>query len=130
MNGTNFSLLISAGASILTIFGVQVVNALAKRNESQSRIQGKEFDDGIERRKELIKEIENDRITIAEKDRLITIAQARIESLKDEITRLTIDYVKLEGRYNDAVEDLAKFSEELAKKFKDKANATSISTIS
>lgn len=120
MNGETFSLVISAAVSILTIFGVQVVNAMAKKNEYSSKLQGKEFDDGIERRKELIKEIDGYKATILEKDKQIYESTQRIETLKDKIQQLTIDYVRLEGQYNDAVGDLAKFSEELAEKFKSK----------
>lgn len=121
MNTYIIGLLISGFVSVLTIFGVQFLNFLAKGQENRTKIQGKEFDDGIERRKELIKEIEGYKVTIGEKDKLILASQERIESLKDDINTLTIKYLRLDGQYNDAIEDLAKFSEEMAQKFKEKA---------
>lgn len=120
MTGETFSLVVSAAVSILTIFGVQIVNAIAKKNEYASKIQGREFDDGIERRKELIREIDGYKAVILEKDKQIFESTQRIETLKDKIQQLTIDYVKLESQYDDAVGDLAQFSEDLAKKFRSK----------
>lgn len=118
MNTTTISVIASGISSFFVYFGVKFIDFLIKRQESTTRLSGKEFDDGIERRKELLKEIEEYKVVIRAKDLQIGAHLDTINRLKDQIRDDSIKYIRLEGRYNEAVGDLETFSLDLALKFK------------
>jgi hypothetical protein len=118
LNSNIISLIISGGVSILTIFGVRLVDSYTKGREQVNRLQGKEFDDGVERRKELIREIEAQRKIIEAKDIAIAEHLVRIEALKDKVSQDAIRYIVLANKYEDVVNELSRFSTEMAERFK------------
>jgi predicted nucleic acid-binding Zn-ribbon protein len=102
--------IVSAVVSVVTIFGVRVWDGLIKKQEQRAQMMGKEFDDGVERRKELIKEIDRLNGVITIKDGHITQMQGALDKARDTVQEWAIKYTKLEGQYLSAVEDLQKMT--------------------
>lgn len=106
---------ISAIVSIVTIFGVKVYDGMVKKRELEAARDGKEFDDGVERRKELIKEIERLNTVITAKDENIKRMQEALDRARDAISDWAIKYTKLEGHYIKALEDLQEITGDVTK---------------
>jgi len=110
MNEAVLIAVISGAVSVVTIFGVKVWDGVIKKQEERSKMHGKEFDDGVERRKELIREIDRLNTVIAAKDEHILRMQEALDKARDTIAEWAIRYTKLEGQYLNAMEDLQKIT--------------------
>lgn len=131
MDNSNFPALVISGlVSVLTIFGVRVFDYISKRSEALSKQKGKEFDDGVERRKELMREIEEYKKTIVLKDSTINDLYRQIDKLKDDIRDNAILYTKLDLKYREALHDLAHFSKEMAARFDAAAGSADLEHLS
>lgn len=116
MNDATFIAVISGIVSIVTIFGVKVWDSVIKKQEDKGKMQGKEFDDGVERRKELIKEIERLNGVITQKDEHIGKMQEALDKAREAIAEWAVKYTKLEGNYINALEDLQRLSGDVTEK--------------
>lgn len=116
MNETLITVIISAIVAISANYGVKLLEKQNKKQELEAQKQGREFDDGVERRKELIKEIERLNIQIAGKDEHIMKMQEALDKAREAIAEWAVKYTKLEGQYINALEDLQKLSGDVTAK--------------
>lgn len=106
MDQATFAAVIALGTAIATGAGVKLFDFLIAIRRGRDGLNEKQFDDGVLRRQEMIKEIDYLRSVIANKDKEIATYQTQIEGLRREFFDLSISYTKLQGDYRDVVEKL------------------------
>lgn len=106
MDQTTFAAVIALGTAIATGAGVKLFDYLIAVRRGRDGLTEKQFDDGVLRRQEMIKEIDYLRGVINNKDKEIIDYQKQIEDLRREFFDLSISYTKLQGDYRDVVEKL------------------------
>lgn len=106
MDQATFAALIALGTAIATGMGVKFFDFLIALRKGRDGLTEKQFDDGVLRRQEMIKEIDYLRNVIDNKDKEILAYHASIETLRRDFFELSIKYTQLQGDYRDVVEKL------------------------
>lgn len=113
MDNATFTALIALGTAIATGMGVKFFDFLIALRKGKDGLNEKQFDDGVLRRQEMIKEIEYLRGVIAGKDKEISGYQTTIEGLRKEFFDLSINYSKLQNDYKDVAEKLDELKQQV-----------------
>lgn len=113
MDQATFAALIALGTAIATGAGVKFFDFLIALRKGRDGLTEKQFDDGVLRRQEMIKEIDYLRSVIEAKDKEIVAYHTSMEGLRREFFDLSIKYTALQGDYRGVLENL----EEMKQKF-------------
>lgn len=117
MDQPTFTALIALGTAIATGAGVKFFDFLIALRKGKDVLTEKQFDDGVLRRQEMIKEIEYLRGVITAKDKEIAEYQKTIEKNRQDFFDTSLNYARLQNDYKDVAEKL----EELKKQINERA---------
>lgn len=120
MDNATFTALIALGTAIATGMGVKFFDFLIALRKSKDGLNEKQFDDGVLRRQEMIKEIEYLRGVIVTKDNELAAYDTKFEKLNTDFFQLSINYTKLEGDYKGVLEKLEDLKKGITEKIDEK----------
>lgn len=113
MDQPTFTALIALGTAIATGAGVKFFDYLIALRKGKDVLTEKQFDDGVLRRQEMIKEIEYLRGVIITKDKEIAEYQKTIEKNRQDFFDSSMNYTRLQNDYKDVAEKLDELKQEM-----------------